>query len=428
MEAKVMDFKQSFDLHIGKVGRKEEFKSSKFDDSLQKAHKKTSPKNEESSQGKTEVESNETKKSKEVVTDSVKKIEARDKDEKSLYAGMVNLLNIQSILADDPKINLEELDMSSFQVKEDIDLLNEIILDEETMNLIGLHEGKNDLEQISKDSLKESSKDIIEESPIELNSKEDKLDLLIQNTNRKEINMDPEDLEEDLSISEENSFMNIDQGPSGKTESEFKESNPKDGRGSDDLYELVMSSNTEEVVEVENETFGPFIKEGIEFANDIAIEAEMPEIEPKDVVKQIVDQVKFDLSEGNNRIKLSLRPESLGEMTMNLEVAKDGIIARIMVDNYRTKEIIEGNMFQLQEDIKDTGMEIKTFEVFVGNGSDFDQHNFNQSGQFNLKQNSKKLRIKAENNKLIRDYEDGTIENMAEPLNYSGDGGLNLLA
>ena len=47
---------------------------------------------------------------------------------------------------------------------------------------------------------------------------------------------------------------------------------------------------------------------------------------------------------------------------MKIEVAKGAITAKIMVEN-QNKEIIEGNIIQLKEEIKDTGLEIKTFEV-----------------------------------------------------------------
>ena len=292
------------------------------------------------------------------------------------------------------------------------------------LNLTNIHEEEKNMETLPKENLQQ-----LEADDLKTESKETiKSELISQTTPKKEENLETNKLESESHLNEGEKTINLNRLISEETSTDFENQDQKEDTKSDSKYELVSSLDSKENQEINNETFTPFIKEGVEFSIDAPTEVEVPVIEPKEVVKQIVDQVKFDLYENKNEIKLTLKPESLGEMTMNVEVAKDGIIAKVMVDNYRTKDIIEANIFQLKEGIKNTGMEIKTFEVFVGSGSDFDQHSFNGSNQFNLKQNSKKLRIKSENNKGVKGYEDGIVEDKTRTQNHTVEGGLNLFA
>ena len=111
-------------------------------------------------------------------------------------------------------------------------------------------------------------------------------------------------------------------------------------------------------------------------------------------------------------------------MTMKIEVEKGSIVVRIMVENQRTKEIIEGNIIQLREEIKDTGLEIKTFEVYVGNGGDLDKHSFNH---FNFNQNKRRILIRGTNSKATISYDENISESGKE-LKLYGESSLDLLA
>lgn len=149
-------------------------------------------------------------------------------------------------------------------------------------------------------------------------------------------------------------------------------------------------------------------------------------IDKNQFMNHILEKVKFDLSNNKNQIKVTLKPESLGEMIMEVEVVKNTLVAKIMVDNHRAKEIIENNLFQLKEGIKDTGLEIKTFEVFVGKNSDFDKHN---SNQFNFNGRNKKIKLKKEiEDKKIGLYEDNIKMDAKNPIYLSSGTSLNLFA
>lgn len=147
-------------------------------------------------------------------------------------------------------------------------------------------------------------------------------------------------------------------------------------------------------------------------------------IDKKDLINQIVQKIKLDFQSHKNEIRIKLKPEILGEMTMKIEVEKGSIVVRIMVENQRTKEIIEGNIIQLREEIKDTGLEIKTFEVYVGNGGDLDKHSFNH---FNFNQNKRRILIRGTNSKATISYDENISESGKE-LKLYGESSLDLLA
>lgn len=427
MEAKLIDFKQALEINLVKVDKKTELKTNSFNDKLKEANKNTKSVDKGSNRDKKEVKKVEENKETEEIKDEVEELEGLEKKDKIVYEGMVNLLNIKAIVVDEsPKISLEELSQSVVSLEENLEKPNDLELDEEIINLINLHEDEIKLNEVPKGDLQEELIDklttVDNQEVKSLDKQEIKSEVVTQNTNKKEISIEDESLEEEPIVV--SSPINTEEVINEETTKHFGEGNKKSETKLSEDYELVLSSDKE----VNNESFGPIIKEGIEFTNENLMEVEIPEVEPKEVVKQIVDQVKFDLSENKSEMKLTLKPEALGEMTMNVEVTKDGIIAKVMVDNYKTKEIIDGNILQLKEGIKDTGMEIKTFEVFVGNGSDFDQHNFDQSSQFNLKQNSKKLKIKTTNNQGLKDYEDGIGEGQVQGNSYNIEEGLNLFA
>lgn len=147
-----------------------------------------------------------------------------------------------------------------------------------------------------------------------------------------------------------------------------------------------------------------------------------PDIDNKEIIQQIVDKVKLVVDDYKQEIKISLKPEILGELMLNMEVEKGNLLARIMVDNYRTKELIEANLYQLKEDMKENGLEIKTFEVFVGTNEDFQRE---KRQEFHLGKKSKKIKVRDEEIKEIKLYDENVFQ-ISEDV--YGEGQLNLFA
>ena len=253
----------------------------------------------------------------------------------------------------------------------------------------------------------------IEESLEQLNEGLNHLKLIVVNNSNKPIENSieiPEELEEnDLvenfpvdveSITEKNSLINEE-----KIELDFtmeKELETKDIDNSVPSFEIKNKTIIKET--------NPLETEKSEYINS------------KKVIEQIVDKAKITINDFKQEIKISLKPEILGELILKMEVEKGNLLTKIMVDNYRTKELIEANLYQLKQEMKENGLEIKTFEVFVGTNEDFQRE---KNEEFYPRQRSKKIKIKDEEMKEIKIYDENVFQ-VVEDV-YS-EGKLNLLA
>lgn len=190
----------------------------------------------------------------------------------------------------------------------------------------------------------------------------------------------------------------------------------------DDTQELL-----EERVELNDSQNNPLLEivdRGINNTKNIEGNKEdLKEINHKDIFKQIVEEAKLNLDDFKQEIRIKLKPEILGELMLKMEMEKGSILAKIMVDNYRTKEIIEANLYQLKEDMRENGLDIKTFEVFVGTNEDFEREgdlDFNS----NKKQNKSPTKLKIKNKELIE--KETYMQNTLPIINEKGS--INLLA
>ncbi len=147
------------------------------------------------------------------------------------------------------------------------------------------------------------------------------------------------------------------------------------------------------------------------------------QIYKEDIVKQIVDKMKLTLDDYKQELEIKLKPDLLGKLILKMEL-KDGIVnAKLLVDNYRTKELIESNIAQLKEQIKEIGVDIKTFEVYVGANHDFEGHQ-KEKLNYNLKSN-KKMRVKDDLLEGVQAYDDSLTGTSI--INYH-EGQINLFA
>ncbi|MBD3345463.1 MAG: hypothetical protein GF401_10415 [Chitinivibrionales bacterium] len=87
------------------------------------------------------------------------------------------------------------------------------------------------------------------------------------------------------------------------------------------------------------------------------------------VMKQIVEKMNTVLKNGLNEIRLTLRPESLGEVRMKIQVHEEVVVARINVESQQVKQIIESNLQNLKNALAEHNLQTGEFSVNVGNGS-----------------------------------------------------------
>ena len=87
------------------------------------------------------------------------------------------------------------------------------------------------------------------------------------------------------------------------------------------------------------------------------------------VMKQVVEKAVHSLKDGQSSIKLSLRPDVLGQLRMHISTENNQVSIRIITEVPMVKDIIESNLTQLKADFQNQGLEIEKFDVSVGQGS-----------------------------------------------------------
>lgn len=301
-------------------------------------------------------------------------------------------------------IKLNEEDIELFQtVVDNLGKVKELVLELE-----------NDTEKSFNGELaSEIGRQVIEfeEKLDSINNKiimEDPKDVVIPNIYSQE-NQNEQDDKSILSINEDDTILDPNETVAierdGKTET--TEEKPESHQfNMDETFEEtpVMHIKTEHFIE--------------EKVNEI----QSKEIEiPKDeILKQIIDKGKAIIDGDKSEVRIKLKPEILGELVLKIELEKGVVVAKALVDNYRTKELLEANMHQLKEGLEEQGIEIKTFDVQVGSNSDFERQN--SHNQFNQDQ-KKRIKIKQPDLEEFNDY----IENTIEYGTVGQDGRLDLL-
>lgn len=127
--------------------------------------------------------------------------------------------------------------------------------------------------------------------------------------------------------------------------------------------------------------------------------SEIPEgqLNVRDMVFQIVDAIKVNLSPDNTSLELSLTPESLGKIHLNISTENGVVTARIETENETAKQAIEGQLEVLKESIVNQGIRVEAIEVTVTG------FNFSDSKNAESKDSGEKQSVKSTGRKQLKD-------------------------
>ncbi|MCL2236288.1 MAG: flagellar hook-length control protein FliK [Defluviitaleaceae bacterium] len=135
---------------------------------------------------------------------------------------------------------------------------------------------------------------------------------------------------------------------------------------------------------------------GLQFAHNIAVDAtaqnnapvqtaptmaSMPMVTPQNIADQIVQQVRFVSGQGMAEMKIHLKPEHLGDLTMRVATINGIVTAQFIADNQRVKELIEAGFNDLRDSLEEAGITVSDIEVNVRNEND--PHEFDE-GESNI--------------------------------------------
>lgn len=433
METTIIDFRNSLNQNTKRNSKNDFTKGKDFSSTLDSLNKKNDSNNSLQKNIKPNEDKKETISKNDVAFNESEEVDAEstneedEKDYSLIYRNMMYFFNNKIEVKDEPKSNEEiklpillEPSLENVPSYETSDISVEdttvdLIIKEEINNIDTTKFDLNNIIGKIDDNIKEVKSNNTDNTGLKSDSKIPEYEV---NKNNSEEILETKEIKE-------NSLSYIEESDE-KMEFNLKQNNNSNSSSFEEKLDTTELVKTDKNIGGKEEPFISMSKDSINFIKDNAIELDKPDtINRKEIIEQIVEKVKVDLSNTRNEIKVRLKPEVLGEMTMNIEVVKGAVTAKIMVDNQRTKEIIEGNILQLKEGIKDTGLEIKTVEVFVGNNSDFDKHS---SGQFNLRQNNKKTKFKSQDNKAAIGYDEQSIEGIGSTNEVYSHNSLNLLA
>ncbi len=142
-------------------------------------------------------------------------------------------------------------------------------------------------------------------------------------------------------------------------------------------------------------------------------------INTSDVVAQIMDKIKVSIKTDVSEIKMILKPEQLGEVSLKIATQNGVVTAQFIAESQKVKEIIESNFNQLRDMLLDQGIDVGALEVNISNSNDqeqkfnmFEQDNKNKDLDNSFSQNNK-IEIKEENKKAKEN------EILESKVNYS---------
>lgn len=139
----------------------------------------------------------------------------------------------------------------------------------------------------------------------------------------------------------------------------------------------------------------------------------------RDVVNQVVEQIKVVIKPEQTSMEMNLNPESLGKVNL-LVAQKDGMItAQFRVQNEVAKEALESQMQTLKDNFESQGVKVEAVEVTVSN-LPFSQENMPESGKEQKQSTSKKRNINLADLDLT---EDDLTEEEAMKINIMNQNG-----
>ncbi len=144
-------------------------------------------------------------------------------------------------------------------------------------------------------------------------------------------------------------------------------------------------------------------------------------INTSDVIAQIMEKLKVSVKPDLSEVKILLRPEQLGEVSLKIATQNGIVTAQFIAESQKVKEIIESNFNQLRDMLSEQGVDVGALEVNVSNG-DEEKTTYNMFEQ-NSEKGEKRINDLIENSfekeELIKEKEIKEEHIINSQVNYS---------
>lgn len=144
-------------------------------------------------------------------------------------------------------------------------------------------------------------------------------------------------------------------------------------------------------------------------------------INTSDVIAQIMEKLKVSVKPDLSEVRILLRPEQLGEVSLKIATQNGIVTAQFIAESQKVKEIIESNFNQLRDMLSEQGVDVGALEVNVSN-SDEEKTTYNMFEQ-NSEKGEKRINDLIENSfekeELIKETEIKEEHIINSQVNYS---------
>lgn len=112
-------------------------------------------------------------------------------------------------------------------------------------------------------------------------------------------------------------------------------------------------------------------------------------INKEELFSQIIENSKVIENHDFSEIRIQLKPDSLGKLTIRLIMEKGEMTAKFIAENHRVKEAIESNFSELKDSLSQKGINIQSLSVSVGQQGKWQYENKNlRAWKNNIKRSS----------------------------------------
>ena len=108
-------------------------------------------------------------------------------------------------------------------------------------------------------------------------------------------------------------------------------------------------------------------------------QAPQPPVDPNAVVDQVLQGISMrTLGDGSQVVRMRLVPESLGSVTVNLQVQNGSVNASLLAQNTDVRDALLANQQMLTRSLADAGLRLASFTVNLSNNGQYQQSQNNQ--------------------------------------------------
>lgn len=199
--------------------------------------------------------------------------------------------------------------------------------------------------------------------------------------------------------------------PANKEDNAAGQNDGKASGGKEDvsINELLPEADAEPSL-VPSASFESAVTRAEAVATPQTVAAATATVNPTDVMNQIMNHVRMQSGDQFAELKITLRPENLGDVTLRV-ITQNGIVtAQFVAENQRVKEVLESNFTQLRDVLQQQGVQISELSVSVRDGDAEERMN-----QFRQAQQSGRRRLQRISNNVAEQSTTPVTGPMANP-------------